>query len=73
MNETFIFNSIRKYNRARRQTQKDCILAAVGIHTGLIKKGKGVMPTLSLEERQRVLYFLRHFLAQQNLEVLLND
>lgn len=73
MNQDFLFKSIRKYNRAARQTQKDAILHAVGVHVELLPKSRRPMPTLSEEERSCVRYFLRQFLKSQNLEVTLKD
>ena len=73
VNPSFVFNSIRKYNRSQRQTQKDVILNAVGIHVGLLPKNRNPLPVLSQEERDRVLYFLRQFLASQKLEVIIKD
>lgn len=73
VNPSFIFNSIAKYNRVQRQTQKDVILNAVGIHAGLLPKKGNPLPVLSQEERDRVLYFLKQFLASQKLEVTLKE
>ena len=63
LNQNFIFNQIRKYNQARRQIYRDKALLAVGIHAGLLKKSKAIAPELSEEDRLRVLFFLRQFLA----------
>lgn len=71
MNESFLFNSIRKYNLARRQTQRDVILHAVGVHCKVLKVKRSPLPVLSQEERDRVLECLREFLRQQEVEVLL--
>jgi 5-hydroxyisourate hydrolase-like protein (transthyretin family) len=75
INTDYIFNSIAKLNRSNRRIQKDAVLHAVGIHIGLLKKKKNQrLPIiLSQEERDRVLYFLRQFLAQQKLEVKIKD
>jgi hypothetical protein len=73
INESFVFNQIRKFNQARRQTQKDVVLHAVGVHAGLVKVQRTPLPTLTPEERQRVLYFLRQFCEQQGVEVLLKE
>ncbi len=73
-NPDFVFNSIAKYNRSNRRTQQDAILHAVGLHCGLIKSKRNRLPILlSQEERDRVLYFLRQFLASQKLEVKIKD
>lgn len=68
MEEAFIFNSIRRYNQARRQLQQDCILHTVGRHVNLIERPRQLLPELSQEERDRVLQFLREFLDSQNLQ-----
>ena len=68
MNVSFIFKSIRKYNRSLRVTQRDVILHAVGVHANLIESKRSVMRTLSPEERDRVLKFLRKFLDSQDLQ-----
>lgn len=73
MNEQFIFNQIRKYNRATRQTLKDAALSAVGIHAGLLPKSKAIARELSSEERSRVIYFLKQFCTSQGLEVQINE
>jgi len=73
INPSFLFNSIAKYNRSQRQTQKDTILNAVGIHVGLLPKNRNPLPVLEKEERDRVLYFLRQFLASQKLEVKIKN
>jgi hypothetical protein len=69
--ETFLFNSIRKYNRSRRQTQRDVVLHAVGVRAGLIECRRTPLPILSEEERDRVLSYLREFLASQNLKIVI--
>ena len=66
--ETFLFNSIRKYNRVDRQTQRDVILHAVGVRAKLVECRRTPLPTLSQEERDRVLDYLRKFLASQGLD-----
>jgi hypothetical protein len=71
-NETFLFNSIHKYNRAQRQTQRDVVLHAVGVRAGLIECRRTPMPILSQEERDRVLDYLREFLSAQGLSISLN-
>lgn len=71
MNQDFLFKSIRKYNRASRQTQKDAILHAVGVHCGVMEAKRSPLPTLSDDERQIVLEKLREFLKTQDLEILL--
>ena len=67
MNESFLFNSIHKYNRATRQTQRDGVLHAVGVHAALIQKRRSLLPELTQQERDRVLAFLRDFLQDQGL------
>jgi hypothetical protein len=67
MHEAFIFNSIRRYNQATRQLQRDCILHAVGRHVNLIERPGQLLPELSQEERDRVLKFLREFLKAEGL------
>jgi hypothetical protein len=69
MNESFIFQQIRKYNSAQRQSLKDAALTAVGIHAGLLVKSRIVMRELTPEERNRVLCFLRQFVQGQGLEI----
>lgn len=73
LNEDFLFKSIRKYNQVRRQTQKDVVLNAVGIHAGLLPRSRNPLPELSQEERDRVLYFLKEFLLQQGIEASIKD
>jgi hypothetical protein len=70
MNESFIFNSIHKYNRATRQSQKDVLLYKMGVHAGLIEKRRSLLPELSSEERSRVIYFVNQFLKSHNFKVL---
>jgi len=67
MEEAFIFNSIRRYNQARRQLQQNCILHAVGRHVNLIERPRQLLPELTQEERDRVLEFLREFLKAEGL------
>ena len=69
--ETFLFNSIRKYNRSHRQTQRDVVLHAVGVRAGLLQCRRSPLPILSEEERDRVLSYLREFLASQNLKIVI--
>lgn len=73
MNKQFLFNQIRKYNRATRQTLKDSALSAAGIHAGLLPKAKTLLRELSPEERSRIIYFLRQFCASQGLDVEINE
>jgi hypothetical protein len=73
LNESFVFNSIRKYNKATRRTQKDAVLHAVGVHVKILKKKRSPLVELSSEERSSVLYFLRQFCEQQGVSVLLKD
>jgi hypothetical protein len=74
-NPDFIYNSIAKYNKSSRRTQQDAILHAVGLHCGLIKpkRNQRLPILLSQEERDRVLYFLRQFLASQKLDVKIKE
>lgn len=69
INESFVFNQIRKYNQARRQIYKDKALLSVGIHAGLLKKQSAIAPELSQPERDRVLYFLRQFASSAGCPV----
>ena len=69
LNESFLFKSIHKYKRSQRQTQRDAVLNAVGVHAGLLERSSNPLPVLSQEERDRVLDFLREFLKSQKLEV----
>lgn len=71
MNQSFLFNAIRKYNKARRTTQRDVVLHAVGVHLKLIEPQRSPMPTLNDEERQLILKNLREFLKTQEVEVIL--
>ncbi len=73
INQSLIFNQIRKYNQVRRQTQKDVALHIVGVHVGLLEVQRTPLPTLKEEERQRVLYFLKQFCEQQGVQVLLKE
>lgn len=72
INENFIVDWIRRYNRSRRQIYKDKALLAIGIHAGLLKKSKSVAPELSEEERQCVLYFCREFLKSAGILAEIN-
>jgi hypothetical protein len=69
MNEAFLFNSIHKYNRATRQSQKDVLLYKIGVHAGLIEKRRSLLPELSVEERSRVIDFLNQFLKSHDFKV----
>lgn len=72
INESFVFNAIRKFNRAKRQTLKDAVLVSVGIHAGLMEReaaSRDLMP----EERQRVIRFLRQFLKDQGVKVEIKE
>ena len=71
INESFLFKSIHKYNRVHRQTQRDVILHAVGVRAGLVECRRSPLPILSQEERDRVLAYLREFLASQNLKIVI--
>jgi hypothetical protein len=62
IDQSFVFNQIRKYNQASRQVYRDKALLAIGTHTGLLKKSKALVPELNQAERRRVLYFARQFL-----------
>ena len=72
INESFVVDHIRNYNRARRQIYEDRALLAIGIHAGLLKKSKSVAPELSEEERQRVIYFCREFLKSAGILAEIN-
>jgi hypothetical protein len=69
MNESFLFNSIHKYNRATRQSQKDVLLYKIGVQAGLIEKRRSLIPELSTEERSQVIYFVNQFLKSHNFKV----
>jgi hypothetical protein len=71
-NESFLLNSIHKYNNRKRQTQRDVILHAVGVRAGLVECRRTPLPILSQEERDRVLDYLREFLSAQGLSISLN-
>jgi hypothetical protein len=72
-NPSFLYRSIRKYNLAKNQTQKDAILKAVGLHAELISHDRHPLPKVTDRERRLVLFFLRLFIASQDLEVKLKD
>ncbi len=72
IDESFLWSQIRKYNQARRQIYKDKVLLAVGVHTGLLTAQKKFFPELTEEERNRILYFLRQFLADKCVQVELH-
>ena len=71
LNENFLFNCVRKYNRAQRQTQRDAILHAAAVHAQLpnVEKKRSPLPTLSAGERQATVDFLNQFLSDQGVEV----
>jgi hypothetical protein len=69
--DMFLFNSIRKYNAAPRQLQKDVILHSVGVRAKLIRRRRSPCPELTPEERRIVLRHLETFLEAQGVEVLL--
>jgi hypothetical protein len=71
MNEAFLFNSIHKYNRATRQSQKDVLLYKMGVHAGLIEKRRSPLPTLTPEQRQSVINFVNDFLKSQGFSTLI--
>jgi hypothetical protein len=73
LDENFLFRQIRKYNQAVRQTNKDVILRAIGIHAGFFKPTRSFLPTLSDEQRKLVLYFIRLFLASHSLDVKVKE
>ncbi|HAA31090.1 MAG TPA: hypothetical protein DCE56_29520 [Cyanobacteria bacterium UBA8553] len=68
MNQDFVLRQIRKYGRVSRVTQKDAILTAIGIHVGLLEKKNVVIRELTVEQRDRVLYFVKQFCLTQGLE-----
>lgn len=72
VNEAFVVDHIRKYNRARRSMYRDKSLLEIGVHVGLIKKSKAIIPELTDEERQRVLYFCREFLKNAGIKAEIN-
>lgn len=69
--QNFLFNSIRKYNKAGRQTQRDVILHTIGVRAGLLERKRSPLPELSEEERQLALEHLRAFCKEQGVEILL--
>ena len=73
MNNSFVFNQIRRYNSVKTKLHQDAALTAVGIHVGLLEKKKLVFRTLTREERQRVVYFLRQFLRDQGVEAQIKE
>lgn len=73
MNNSFIFQEIRKYNQATDQRRKDLALSAIGLHAGLLEKKHIALRDLTFEERSRVIYFLEQFLKQQKLEVAIKQ
>lgn len=70
LNEAFIIRQIRKYNSVKRHLHQDRALTAIGIHAGLLKKKKVVLRELTNEERLRVLYFVRQFLVERGMPVV---
>ena len=74
LNHSFLFNMIRKYNRCKRQTQKDVVLHSVGVHAQLdIERQRSLLPTLTEEERETVLNFLRNFLDNQKVDAKIKN
>jgi len=73
VNKSFVFNQIRRYNSVKTQLHQDAALTAVGIHVGLLEKKKVVFRTLTREERQRVINFLRQFLQDQGVEAEIKE
>ncbi|MEP0799052.1 hypothetical protein [Funiculus sociatus] len=69
INPGFIFNQIRRYNQARKQTYKDAALVAVGIHVGLLEKKNIVLRDLSEEQRRMMIYFLQQFCCNEGVNV----
>jgi hypothetical protein len=70
INPSFLFDLIRKYNRASHQIYKDRILVAVGLHVGLLQEDRATLaPILSSEERHTILYFLRQFCESEGISV----
>lgn len=71
MNESFIYNSVHRYRRAQRQTNKDVILYKIGVHVELIAKQRSPLPTLTDDERQAVIVWTNDFLRSQNFTHLI--
>lgn len=70
LNEAFIIRQIRKYNSVKCHLHQDRALTAIGIHAGLLKKKKVALRELTNEERLRVLYFVRQFLVERGMPVV---
>ncbi|MBD1926494.1 hypothetical protein H6F74_09590 [Trichocoleus sp. FACHB-90] len=69
MNPNFVFNQIRRYNKATSQLYKDAALVAAGVHVGLLQKKNIPARQLTNEERKRILYFLDIFCQSQGITV----
>lgn len=69
LNESFVFDQIRKYNTTRRRVHKDRTLLAVGIHAGILAKRNAIAPTLTPNQRFLVLCFLNDFCQERNVQV----
>jgi len=68
MNPNFVFNQIRRYNKATSQLYKDAALVAAGVHVGLLQK-RVPARQLTNEERKKMLYFLDIFCQSQGITV----
>jgi hypothetical protein len=68
MNQSFLFNQIRKYNKAQRQSLKNKALVAIGIHSELLSKEVATRD-LTADECSRVVYFMRQFCESQGVSV----
>lgn len=73
MNESYIFNQIRRFNSARSRLHQDAALARVGIHVELIDKRMRVATEISSVERKQILYFLKMFCSYQKVSVEFKD
>lgn len=65
LNSVFIKKLLSKYNAATRQMHRDRCLLAIGVHAGIVNPKRSIVPSLSQEERYRVLYFLRQYCDSQ--------
>lgn len=71
INPGFIFNQIRRYNLARKQTYKDAALVTVGIHVGLLERKNIVFAPLSEEQRRMMIYFLQQFCRNEGVDIII--
>lgn len=70
LNEAFIIRQIHKYNNVKRQLHQDKALTAIGLHAGLLKKKKVFARELTDSERLLVLFFVRQFLVERGMPVV---